>query len=391
MTTRRPDEFGLTDRGPGVLGSAPSGAVVVRWPNWVGDAVMATPVGRALAASLPGSEIWILGRSSAWMLLRGLPWVAGWIEYDKARHGGPLGAWRLSRELAHRRFAAALILPNSFSSALVPFLARVPERAGYLLGHRGFLLTSGIRPEMEGRRRRPEPMPRYYLRLTRLLVERLAGHSADDACFLGSSAERLELRVTSEEGAAAREHLGQLGIEPGEPYAAINPGASFGPSKLWSVAGFAEVARGLHERRGLRSLVLCGPGEETLARDIARRAGRAAIDTSAAMIPLDLLKPVLRGSRLLITTDTGPRHIAVALGVPVIVVMGSTDPRYTACNLEATEVLRVDVDCGPCHKKVCPERTHRCMEGISPQWALRAAESLLERHPAPRVSSSRSS
>ncbi|MEW6745116.1 MAG: lipopolysaccharide heptosyltransferase II [Planctomycetota bacterium] len=349
--------------------------VVVRWPNWVGDAVMATPVLRELDRALPQAGVWIVGRRSARVMLAGFPGIAGWIEYRDAEHGGLRGAWRLARSLARHRFDAALILPNSFASALAPFLARIPRRLGYHLEHRSLLLTDGLRPAMEGRRRRPEPMTRYYLALTaRLTGEPGASHRGD---------ERVELRVTEDEEERARPLLRSLGLETGERYAAVNPGASFGPSKLWTPHAFSDVVRGLHRELSLRSLVLCGPGEEGLAADISRRAGAAAIDTSSALIPLDLLKPVLRDCEVLVTTDTGPRHIAVAFDTPVVVVMGATDPRYTASNLHCTEVLRIEVDCSPCHKKVCSERTHRCMEGIEPSWVLEAAKSLLKRRTSP--------
>jgi heptosyltransferase-2 len=89
------------------------------------------------------------------------------------------------------------------------------------------------------------------------------------------------------------------------------------------------------------------------------------------------LKPVLRRARLLVTTDTGPRHVATAFGTPAVVVMGPTDPRHTASNLDRTRVLRVDVECGPCHLKTCPI-DHRCMTALTATDALRAADSLLE-------------
>jgi len=209
----------------------------------------------------------------------------------------------------------------------------------------------------------PRPMPWHYLALLGTL-----GISGVDP--------RLELPISADEDDRAREHLTRRGLEDGEPYFAVNPGASFGASKFWTVEAFADTIRGLHRRHGARTLVLCGPGEETMASRISAEAGNAAVDTSEEFLPLDLLKPVLRDARVLVTTDTGPRHLATAFGTPVVVVMGPTDPRYTACNLERTRVLRLEVECGPCHLKICP-LDHRCMLGLTADQALNAVDELL--------------
>jgi len=331
----------------------------VRLPNWVGDAVMATPALRAVRKARPGSRILAVGRRSVCALLDGSSAVDGFLEAP----GRGLGALLASaRELRGLGAGEALVLPHSFSSALHVWLARIPRRIGYRTRER-FPLLRGPWPERHRGRRVPEPMTRHYLRLARELGA-------------GAESEHLDLAVTAAEEAEAGRRLRALGVAEDEPYVAINPGASFGASKFWTVEGFAATVRGLWELRGWRGLVLCGPGEEELARTIAQEAGAAAVDTSAAVLPLPLLKPVLRDARLLVTTDTGPRHIATAFRRPVVVVMGPTDPRYTASNLERTRVLRRDVDCGPCHLKTCPI-DHRCMTGIGAAEVVAAAAELL--------------
>ena len=338
--------------------------IAVRLPNWVGDVVMATPALRALRRAAPRARILLVGSPSSHRLLAGLASFDEFFVLDrKGRHAGLTGFVRASRELARERPRLFLLFPHSISSALLARGSGATCVVGYRTRERFLLLDVKPRLEMEGRRRRPIPMTRLYLDLLR-------------AVGVDEQDERLALSISADEEARAAQALAQLGLRPDEPFAAANPGASFGSSKLWTVDGFAGTIAGLRERRGLRTLVLCGPGEEELARAISAASGAAAIDTSAQPLALELLKPVLRRARLLVTTDTGPRHIATAFGTPCVVLMGPTDPRHTASNLEATRVVRVDVDCGPCHLKICP-LDHRCMTRLSAPDALAAADALL--------------
>jgi len=123
-------------------------------------------------------------------------------------------------------------------------------------------------------------------------------------------------------------------------------------------------------------LLFTGPGEETIAHKIVQLTRAAIINTGPDNVDLALLKPLIQRCRLLVTNDTGRRHYAVAFDIPVVVVMGPTDPRYTNANLDQTIVLRRELDCSPCHLKECP-LDHRCMREISPQAVLQAAEQLL--------------
>jgi heptosyltransferase-2 len=341
-----------------------SETIHVRLPNWVGDVVMATPALRALRRAAPRARIVLVGAATSRRLLAGLDSFDDFFVLDRSgRHAGLSGFLRAARELSRDRDRLFVLLPNSISSALLARAARSRCVLGYWSRERFLLLDVRPRLEMEGHRRRPIPMTRLYLDLLR-------------AVGVESADEKLALAIGGDEEERASAALRCLGIGADEPFFAANPGASFGASKFWTLEGFAGTIRGLHERRGLRTLVLCGPGEEELARSISAAAGASAVDTSRSPLPLELLKPVLRRARLLVTTDTGPRHIATAFGTPCIVVMGPTDPRHTNSNLEATRVLRVDVDCGPCHLKVCP-LDHRCMTRIGAPDALAAADALV--------------
>ena len=264
--------------------------------------------------------------------------------------------WRFARELRSQRFDLALLFSNSLRVALISFLARIPRRVGYRRNGRSWLLTDPVDYDLEGKKRRPVPMPQFYDKVCRRV-----GVALQDPWP--------RLVVTEDCERRAAEYRARLGIRDGEPLVGLNPGASFGSSKLWPAENFAATADGLYRQHGLRSLILVGPGEEEIGRQIAVRMETPVINTADDILPLDVLKATIRDLKLLLSTDTGPRHYAVAFRTPVVTVMGPTDPRYSGINLDYSDVVRHDVPCGPCHLKVCPI-DHKCMVGISPDEVL---------------------
>jgi heptosyltransferase-2 len=330
--------------------------IVVRAPNWVGDVVMATPALRAIRARFPAARIAVLARPPMLKLLDGSPWLDEGLPHEG-------GLWENARRVRRFRPGLAVILPNSYSSALEMLAAMVPRRVGYDLNARGLMLTAARRPRVEGHRRVPVPMTRSYLDLVALLRA-----PVDD--------ERVELHVTPQAEEAAARWLEARGVPEGARFLGVAPGASFGPSKLWRADRFGEAAAALAGRHGLRVLLLTGPGEERLGVEVAARCDAPVVNPDGAWVDLSVLKALVRRSALLLATDSGTRHVATALGIPVVVLLGPTDPTYTATNLRRTIVLREPVDCAPCHLKECPI-DHRCMERIGADRAIEAGERLL--------------
>ena len=348
--------------------------ILVRAPSWVGDFVMATPSFARLRQAFPDATITCALRPYLRPLLSGTAWFDALLDAPRTRRLGDL----LQQVAAVRRASPdlAVVLPNSLAAGLVPFLARVPERLGYRQGRPG-LMTLGLRARparafwqwwRHGPRRVPEPMPVYYERLLDLLHIPRGGH-------------RGVLAVTDAEREAVDRWLSERGIAPDAPLVLLNPGASYGASKLWLPERFAAVARHAREAWRMVPLVTAGPAEVELANAIAHDAGARAL--TDPVLPLDLLKGLVQRARLMITTDTGPRHIAVAFGVPVVCVMGSTDRRYTDYCLDETIVVREDLECAPCQAKVCPLGHHDCMRRVSVERVTAAAEELLRRTPKP--------
>jgi len=329
---------------------------------------MATPALRCLRSNFPAARIDLTLVPYVRKIVEGAPWFDKIIEYTPdGEHKGAAGHIRYVRALRENHYDLAVILPNSFSSALLAFLSGAKRRIGYDRQRRGFLLTDKVPAPTENGKFMPQPMVEYYLRLCE---------------ELGAMAEsrRPELFVDAESERRADELFGKFEITGEKTIVAINPGAAYGSSKLWMPERFAQVADDLSAREGCDIVLLGGPNEKQIARDIAAAASSNPANLAEEDIALDLLKSVIKKCDLLITVDSGPRHYAVAFDKPVVVLMGPTDPRYTNANLEKTIVLRVDdLDCAPCHIKECPT-DHECMTKITPDMVFRAATELLEKH-----------
>jgi heptosyltransferase-2 len=292
-----------------------------------------------------------------------LPGVDHWLGKESS---GVRALLRHARALSAHDFDWAVLLPDSVHVALAPFAARIPVRAGYARDAlRRALLTCALpAPRGPDGRRLPISMIERYLRITRALGCADAGTS-------------LDLPVDPQAAERVAKRLALSGVGDAEQLAVVTPGASFGASKLWPPEHFASACGELRSRRGLRAVLAPGPGEEAVAREIAARAAAEAIVLDEPVTTLAELAALIARARLVLSNDTGPRHMAVALGTPVISLLGPTDPRHTAHLLERQRVLREPVECSPCHRKTCPI-DHRCMQRLEPARVVAAAAELLD-------------
>ncbi|MDG2149331.1 MAG: lipopolysaccharide heptosyltransferase II [Planctomycetota bacterium] len=342
----------------------PPQRVLVRLPNWIGDIVMATPALAALRRHWPSAELTVAGPPHAGPLLAGTELHDRLIELPSRRVAGLAGLRGSVEALKAGEHDLAFVFTNSFSSALVVALAGIRSRIGYVGGGRTLLLTHRVfRGREAGYHQMPVPMVEQYFRLL-------------EAANVPRGSPRTVLATTEQEECEAEAWLKKMGLEGIEPLFGIHPGSSFGPSKLWYPEKFAAVADELSARWGGRVIVFCGPSEQGLARSIAVAANCRPVTAADVPLGLGALKAVVRRLKLLVSTDTGPRHLGPAFDVPTVVVMGSTDPRFTNTNLERSLVVRSGVDCSPCQRKVCPI-DHRCMTRLEPAHVLAASERLL--------------
>lgn len=329
--------------------------ILVRGPNWAGDLVMATPAFRALHAAFPAARITLALRPGLAPLLAGAPWFHELLEVRSQRRGLAALA-REARTLRARRFDLGVCLPDSFSSALWMRLAGVRRVVGYAADLRRPLLHVPVAPPRRAGRRAWVPRERHTLGVVEAVGAEPRGI-------------HLELFVTPDETRRAGEALRETGVDPAAPLVVMAPGASYGASKRWPVASFARVGDAL-TAAGAR-VVLCGaPDEAEIARAVARAMLAPPADLTGR-IDLGALKAVIRCARAVVCNDAGARHVAVAFGVPCLVLMGPTSLEKTPLNLERVRVLTADVGCRPCYLRACPV-DHRCMTGIDPEAVVRA-------------------
>ena len=326
--------------------------ILVRAPNWVGDVVMATPAFRCIRENFADSHITLLIKRNLRGIINGSSWFDDVIEFDYGRRKSTKDFLSLIYKLRQERFDLGFLFPNSFSSALMVWLSGVSRRVGYRRDARSLLLTDGIERLSENGKFLPTYMGDYYLKLC-----------TQPGCKIGS--KKLEVFISGECEDKADALLKKYHIDE-KPYFLMNPGASYGTAKLWTAEGFARTADLLRKAVDCNIVLTSGPGETELADEIEGLSKKGLINLSRASISLDLFKVVVKRCILLLTLDSGPRHFAVALNRPVVVLMGPNDPRYTGSQYEIGRVIREDVDCSPCQLKTCPT-DRRCMTRISPE------------------------
>ena len=328
---------------------------------------MATPAIRSLRLRFPNAHLAVMIKSYARQLLDDSPRIDEILEYDPDdRHRGATRYYRFLHQLRDRRFDLGLVLPNSFRSAWEMRFAGVRRRVGYVRQGRGWLLTDPVPAPRDGRKLRIVNMVDYYLALCRSM-----------GCENLSQEEELS---TSPDGESrADDILRRNGVGEGDLVVGIAPGAGYGPAKQYPLQSYAEALNALAEKCGCRVLTITSPKEHHLAESLSSLLRRPAIRLDQEAVDLDVLKSVIKRLSLLITNDTGPRHLAVAFGKPVVVVFGPTSTLYTDVNLERQAIVREEVECSPCQLKVCPI-DHRCMTRLLPERVTEAAESLLERY-----------
>ena len=344
----------------------PPASLLVRATNWLGDAVMTTPALAGIREGFPDARIVLLARPVVAELFRHHPDVDEVMVYERpGRHEGTLGRFRLAGELRRRRFDGALLLQNAFDAALIAFLGRIRERAGYPTDGRRILLTLPV-PLTPGILERHEV--EYYLCLL------------DGLGIPRPVPASLKLTVTEEEKEAMTTRLALFGIERGAPIVAINPGATYGSAKRWYPDRFAAVGDALSEEWGAAVVVVGSPAEAPLAGEIGAAARKSLINLAGKTTVRELMA-LLSLSAFLVTNDSGPMHIGAALGVPLAAIFGPTDWRRTSPWTSLAKVVRVDVDCSPCRLRTC-DRGHECMLGVTPGMVVDAARQLLPGGPS---------
>ncbi len=344
--------------------------VLVRVPSWLGDAVMSEPAIRALhqwqESNSAGGSLTLAGPAALLSLLEGAAPGARLVPLESADRGA-FRAWR-----GHD---VALLLTGSFRSAWMAARAGIPERVGWSRDARGFLLTSSMTPAREcgrtplslGRRGGSRRwLPRYFGSTCNELLAHIG---------LPVRETRPRLHATAQARALVAGRLQREGLAPGEPFLAINAGgradsAKAIPTKLWvdALREFGRAAEAV-------IVIVAGPGEEERAEQLGAALERSIV-LSRPVLNLAEELALFEEARVVLTGDTGPRHLAVACGARLVALLGPTDPRHTGDFLTNTRVLRRVVSCGPCHLERCPlggPDHQTCLTGLDPSAIAAAA------------------
>jgi heptosyltransferase-2 len=355
---------------------AEASKILVVQPSWVGDAIMATPTLRAIRELYPKAHIAYLMRRYVKPLYAGMPWVDQIITYrtGKTQSKTGKGLFDLAGRLRTAKFDLAILLPNSFKAALVCKMANIHRVVGYERDGRGILMTDKLLHVKDKGKFIPVPIIKTYMGI---------------AHYLGSPARdlRMQLFVTEGEARLGRDVLIRCGLNgdihrpaaAGEPpLIMLNPGAQYGAAKCWRPEYFAEVADRFIDELNATVLLNGLPKERRILDTIKQCMKHAPLDLSNKGMSLGSLKEVVRRCDLMVTNDTGPRHIAAALEVPVVTVFGPTHPEWTDIYFDKERKVSVKVFCGPCQKKVCP-LDHRCMTRVTPTMVYESSMQLLGR------------
>ncbi len=324
--------------------------VLIISPNWIGDAIMAQPLLQLLKQRYPEAVIDVL--APAWVVP---VWQAmqevNQVHESAFRHG----KLQLKDRLAMARFLRTLdydqayVLPNTLKFALIPWLAKIPQRIGYLGETRYGLLNVIHRDD----KRHPRPMIAFYAAL--------ADKPADD---IEGRFESLHPQLHVE-AQAVGEVKEKLGLQKDRPIIAFAPGAEFGSAKRWPVSHFSSLAEMIIRHYPETQIVLLGSEKDNeICEEIHSNvpltlnlAGKTSLKEAIALIA---------GIDVLVTNDSGLMHVASAFDLPVVALYGSTDYRHTPPFSSQSHIMSLDLDCAPCQKRECPLGHHYCMKNLMP-------------------------
>ena len=334
---------------------------ILLWlPSPMGDAVLCTPALRAIRRHFDSAHITFLGNTVTAQVLSPRTFNDDWITPQST---SPLA---IATQLKRNSFTHAILFKNSFASALAAFMARIPLRIGYARERRSVFLTEKLHvPRLPNGSFKPAPMIDYYLAI---------------ASWLGAdTADRhMELSVDEAEKEKLLEKLPEL-KNLGRPVIILVPGGAFGPSKCWPGDRFAQTADQLIKKYNATIIisVAANDTEKRIASEISRHSKHQLINLAERPVSIGQLKALFSTADLVIANDTGPRHIAIALGRKIVTLFGPNDPAWTETDCENEIQIVGNAPCAPCARPTCKETEHLCMKSITANGVVDAAKKLL--------------
>ncbi len=328
-------------------------------PSPLGDAILATPALRAIRNQFPDRQITFISDKTVKAFLTPSCFCDDWLvtQWDN-----PMQTAKAFKAL-RPRCSSIVLLKNSFSCALAAFLAGIPERIGYARDGRSALLTEKLRPKRDRRGKfKPMSMIDYYLTVAGWL-----------GCDVSDRAMELEYEQQDLDNVAAKL---PTAMTPKFPLIILVPGGAFGPSKLWPSDRWAKVADKLIEKYRATVLISIAPNpaEIEIADAICEKAKHKLLSLHDTPFSPSELKALFGQADLVVTNDTGPRHIAIALKRKLITLFGPNNYNWTETGYPDEIKVTANVKCAPCDKPQCKEDDHYCMKGIKVSDVMKAVE-----------------
>ena len=329
--------------------------ILVVAPSWIGDTILSQPLLKLLHARHPGLALDVLAPRWTLPLLERMAEVRRPIESPFAHGDLRLGdRRRLGLSLAAEGYEQAIVLPNTFKSALVPFFAGIRVRTGYVGELRRGLLNDARRLDAAG-------LPQIAQRYAALALPRgepLPLPLAGPALQVDEDRRRASLK--------------KFGLDAGRPVAILCPGAEYGPAKRWPAPYFAKLARGL-AARGCAVWLVGSGGDRATGKEISAAAAGTCRDLCGETSLTEAVD-LLASASVVVSNDSGLMHVAAALGRPLIALYGSSSPAFTPPMSARAQVLKLDLPCSPCFKRECPLGHFNCMMQLMPDRVLAAVD-----------------
>jgi len=338
--------------------------ILLRVPNWLGDNVLVLPAVNALRKALPDAKISVMVKSSMADFWR-MTCVDDIIPFSFSKgFKGIKERWKFAKKLKKESFDSVLIFPNSFDSALVPWLAGIPERVGWPTDGRNFLLNNKIS--------KPAHLKDKQQFLTYIyLIEKWTGKKV-------KTETNLSLKIPEKEKEIVENEI----VDFKKTIIGLNPGATYGTAKCWPAKNYADIAVKIHEEKNANIIIIGGPGDTKVCSEVFDLIKKNNSDAEswckniAGKTSICLLAAWLEKCEFLITNDTGGMHVCAGARTPVVAIFGPTDWSSTAPLGENHKLIKTDAKCAPCLKRECPI-DHHCMTSITVKKVWNKIEKLI--------------
>ncbi len=327
-------------------------SILVVGPSWVGDMIMAQSLFKALKSEYPNAEIDVLAPSWTSPLLERMPQVREAIQMPVGHGQIQLKArYRIGYSMREKRYDWAIVLPNSYKSALIPFWAKIPKRTGYVGELRYGILNDARKLDKN---------------LLTMTVQRFVALSSQEIAKEIPDVIAPSIDVERDDGINALSMLGILA--PNKPVIVMCPGAEYGNAKRWPVEYYGAVAK-QKIADGCDVWIMGSHKEAELAQGINDICDGKAYDM-AGKTELGQAIDIMSLADLVITNDSGLMHLAAALGCKLIAIYGSSNPSFTPPLSKKAKIMELDMSCRPCMQRECPEQHLKCLRDLTPEMVL---------------------